>query len=169
MSVDTGAGRHRAMGEVVEGLPTKRARIIALFRKGYSRSEIAAFLGLRYQHVRNELVQAGYSATRLAEPDADGCRPPADEAIDRDAQARVAVGPDGRIVIPARFRAALGIGAGDDLIVRLEGDEIRIVSHRAELRRIRELIARTVPAGQSLVDDLADERRREADLEEGVD
>lgn len=40
----------------VKGLPTKSAKIRALNAKGASRSEIANYLGIRYQHVRNVLV-----------------------------------------------------------------------------------------------------------------
>lgn len=41
---------------VTKGLPTKSAKIRALNAKGASRSEIANYLGIRYQHVRNVLV-----------------------------------------------------------------------------------------------------------------
>lgn len=42
--------------KVVEGLPTKSAKIRALDDAGYERTEIAKFLDIRYQHVRNVLV-----------------------------------------------------------------------------------------------------------------
>ena len=41
---------------IVKGLETKSAKIRALNAKGASRSEIATYLGIRYQHVRNVLV-----------------------------------------------------------------------------------------------------------------
>lgn len=47
---------------VVEGLQTKSDKIRFLARAGYSRAEIAKFLGIRYQHVRNVLVQSGIEA-----------------------------------------------------------------------------------------------------------
>ncbi len=47
---------------VIEGLTTKSAKIRALAQAGYSRVEIANFLGVIYQHVRNVLVQAGIEA-----------------------------------------------------------------------------------------------------------
>lgn len=47
---------------IVEGLVTKSDKIRELARAGYSRTEISAFLGIRYQHVRNVLVQAGIEA-----------------------------------------------------------------------------------------------------------
>lgn len=47
---------------VIEGLVTKSDKIRELARAGYSRTEIAAYLGVRYQHVRNVLVEAGIEA-----------------------------------------------------------------------------------------------------------
>ena len=42
--------------EVLQGLPTKSARIRFLDSQGYTRSQIATVLGIRYQHVRNVLI-----------------------------------------------------------------------------------------------------------------
>lgn len=47
---------------VIEGLVTKSDKIRELARAGYSRTEISEQLGIRYQHVRNVLVQAGIGA-----------------------------------------------------------------------------------------------------------
>lgn len=43
--------------KIVEGLTTKADKIRSLNMAGFSRAEIARFLGIRYQHVRNTLVQ----------------------------------------------------------------------------------------------------------------
>lgn len=45
--------------EVTLGLQTKSDMIRALARAGYMRTEIASLLGIRYQHVRKVLVDAG--------------------------------------------------------------------------------------------------------------
>lgn len=45
--------------EVTTGLQTKSDMIRALARAGYIRTEIASLLGIRYQHVRKVLVDAG--------------------------------------------------------------------------------------------------------------
>lgn len=45
--------------DVVRGLATKSEKIRALATAGLTRTQIAAFLGIRYQHVRNVLVQSG--------------------------------------------------------------------------------------------------------------
>ena len=56
--------------KVVEGLSTKSAKIRALNEAGFERAEIAQFLGIRYQHVRNVLVQSGETLPlkRVARP-----------------------------------------------------------------------------------------------------
>jgi len=48
--------RRKTLEEVVTNLPTKSAKIRALHAENYSRSEIAKFLEIRYQHVRNVLI-----------------------------------------------------------------------------------------------------------------
>jgi AbrB family looped-hinge helix DNA binding protein len=74
----------------------------------------------------------------------------------------VELGAGGRLVIPAKMRAALGLKVGDRLNVRLEGNELRVFTYREGLRRAQELVKSFVPQGISLVDDLIAERRREA-------
>jgi hypothetical protein len=46
----------------LDALPTKSEKIRALAAAGYSRSEIANILQIRYQHVRNVLLQSGIKA-----------------------------------------------------------------------------------------------------------
>jgi|ERR687898_2471437 AbrB family looped-hinge helix DNA binding protein len=74
----------------------------------------------------------------------------------------VELGAGGRLVIPAKMRAALGMKIGDRLNVRLDGNELRIFTYKEGLRRAQEIVKRFVPEGGSLVDDLIAERRREA-------
>ena len=157
----------RPMERIVAGLTTKSDKIRALYREGYSRSEIRRFLDIRYQHVRNVLVRDGYLEPRLGRPSRKEAvvfgrrsEPPPD-------QVRVVVGPGGRVVIPVAYREALGIEEGGAVFMRLEGDELRVVEDETEVRRVREMIARRVPEGVSLVDALLRERRREAAADGG--
>ena len=80
-------------------------------------------------------------------------------------QTSVNVGKGGRIVIPAPYRKALGIADGDAVFIKLEGEELRVVSDETEVRRAREMIDRYVPEGVSLVDELLRERRRQVAAE----
>jgi AbrB family looped-hinge helix DNA binding protein len=77
-------------------------------------------------------------------------------------QIRTRVAEGGRIVLPAQYRRALGIQVGDEIVLRLEGDELRLLTLRQAIRDAQELIGRYVPAERSLVDELIEERRREA-------
>lgn len=71
----------------------------------------------------------------------------------------------GRIVIPARFRKALGITPGDTLVVELDGEDVRITTKMARIRRAQELVRPYIGAN-SLADELIAERRAEAAAEE---
>jgi hypothetical protein len=48
--------------EITRSLVTTSAKIRALAKAGYDRTEIAEQLGIRYQHVRNVLLDAGITA-----------------------------------------------------------------------------------------------------------
>ena len=151
------------MGEVAAGLTTKADKIRALFRAGYSRTEIAEYLDIRYQHVRNVLVRSGFMETQLSRPlpaqagEPEGSLP---ELV------RMTVGPGGRVVIPAAYRKALEVKEGDYIIMRMDGEDLRVANDAKELQRVREMIASYVPEGVSLVDELLKERRREVAAEE---
>ena len=67
----------------------------------------------------------------------------------------------GRVVIPAAYRKALGIKAGDEVTVRLDDGEIRIVTLADAIQHAQDLVkART--GGRPLVDEFIEERRSEA-------
>jgi len=71
----------------------------------------------------------------------------------------------GRLVIPAEYRKALDISVGEDIVMRLEGDEIRIYSLQQAVRRAQALVRKHVDKKRSLVDELIAERRQEAKRE----
>jgi AbrB family looped-hinge helix DNA binding protein len=78
--------------------------------------------------------------------------------------ATVVVGRQGRLVIPAEVRQALGLSPGDRLHLHVVGG--RLILERpehavAELRRL----GATVPRTRSLVDELLAERRAAAAAE----
>jgi AbrB family looped-hinge helix DNA binding protein len=77
-------------------------------------------------------------------------------------QSRARVSADGRIVIPASFRKAIGISLGDEVVLRIEDDELRISTMKARIERAQRLVRRHVKPGTSLVDELIVERRRAA-------
>lgn len=71
----------------------------------------------------------------------------------------------GRVVIPAQYRKALGLQAGDDVLLRLEDGEVRILTPLQAIRRAQELLRPYIPEDRSLADELIAERRRESERE----
>jgi AbrB family looped-hinge helix DNA binding protein len=72
---------------------------------------------------------------------------------------------DGRLLIPAGFRRALGLKPGQRVVLVLDDDTLRVSSVHRAVRRAQQLLRRHVPEGISLVDALIDDRRREAKRE----
>jgi len=75
---------------------------------------------------------------------------------------RARVNENGRIVIPASFRKTLGINAGDEVVLRIEDDELRISTLKRRIEQAQRLVRRHVKTGASLVDELIAERREAA-------
>ena len=71
------------------------------------------------------------------------------------------LGDQGRLVIPASARHALGLRPGDVLSVRVEADHLVLEQRAAVLARLRARFA-MVPNTVSLADELVAERREEA-------
>jgi AbrB family looped-hinge helix DNA binding protein len=72
------------------------------------------------------------------------------------------INENGRVVIPASFRRALGIRSGDTVVLRIENDELRITTLRQRLAKAQQLVTKYVPPATSLVDELIAERREAA-------
>ena len=77
----------------------------------------------------------------------------------------VKLGSNGRITIPARMLEALGVEAGDAVLLQLEDGQIRIVPYHSAIRLAQEAVRRYVPEGVSLVDALLKDRREEGQRE----
>jgi len=147
------------MKQVAAGLPSVSARIRALRDAGFERTEIARFLGKRYQHVRNVLVQDEERKAKAARMDADK------SASVQLRPTKVRLGPDGRVVIPAPFREALNLKEGDILMALADDGEIHFLTGSAAIRRAQAIVKTFVPEGVSLVDELLEDRRREFERE----
>lgn len=74
----------------------------------------------------------------------------------------VIIAEGGRLVIPVEYRRALGLEPGDEVIIRLEGGELRILTRAEAVKRAQALVAQHVKKGRSLVAELSAERREEA-------
>lgn len=74
----------------------------------------------------------------------------------------VSLGQNGRLVIPAPFRRALGIDAGDELVVTVCEGELRITTRQVAIARAQQIVRTSTGGAESLVEELIDERRAEA-------
>ena len=73
--------------------------------------------------------------------------------------------PNGRIVIPAEIRRALGFEPGETLVMDVHEGALRIETYRARIHRIQQEFSKLVPPGHSVVDEFIAERHQEALLE----
>ena len=80
-------------------------------------------------------------------------------------EARTRLNENGRIVIPAAMRAALGLQSGDEVILIVDDGELRLTTETRRIERAQRLIRKHVPKGVSLSAELIADRRREAQRE----
>ena len=78
------------------------------------------------------------------------------------------VNRDGRILIPAQVRRALGLSAGSTLLLSVEDGRVVMESREQLMARIRREVAAswTGPADTSAADELLADRRAEAAVED---
>jgi AbrB family looped-hinge helix DNA binding protein len=79
--------------------------------------------------------------------------------------ATLVLGQQGRLVIPAEIRAALGLAPGDRMHVHLVGKRVVLERQQDAVAELRGL-ASEVPGTRSLVDELLAERRLAAGVAE---
>jgi AbrB family looped-hinge helix DNA binding protein len=78
-------------------------------------------------------------------------------------QGRARINEQGRIVIPAECRAAAGLKPGDELLIEPVGEgELRLRTPEQAIKEAQAIVARYLPKGRDLVQELIDERRAEA-------
>lgn len=79
-----------------------------------------------------------------------------------NSEIRLRVADNGRIVIPAAFRKALGIEIGDEVVLRVQDNELRITTQERRIERAQQRAQRHLKPGTSLVHELLAERREAA-------
>jgi len=157
------------MSEIVKPFMTISDKIRALDAAGAQRADIARFLGKRYQHVRNVLVEGPPRerfSVRFAEVNEvhEGAAP----AFSMDADTstyRLALGADGAVQLPASVVEILGLRPGGIAIAELQGDRLTILSTAESIRRVQQMVRELIPGNHSLADSLIADRRREAAAE----
>lgn len=77
-------------------------------------------------------------------------------------QIRLRLGENGRVVIPAQVRRALGVEAGGEILLEEEENGYRITTRRQRLEEAQRQLRRYIKPGVSMVDELIAERREAA-------
>ena len=75
------------------------------------------------------------------------------------------LGAGGRLIVPAAYRKALGVVPGDDLVLILEDEELRVMTIERAIKRAQAVVREYIPEGTRLSDELIADRRREAERE----
>jgi hypothetical protein len=155
-----------SMDNATADLPSKAAKIRVLNAAGYSRSVIAAYLGISYQHVRNVLVAEAKAPTRDAVRTESHMSP----SQSPPTIGACAVDSDGRVVLPKAVVAALG-AAGSSLPWVFENNSLIIMGKEVSLRYAQNMVTKqSMASGQTGAELLKEERdlqrAREQELEQ---
>ncbi len=90
--------------------------------------------------------------------------------VQPSASAKATLAANGRVVIPAAIREAMGLEPGENLVLDVVDGILRIEPYRARIRRIQKEFAHLIRPGILASDELIAERRQEAQLEmEGLE
>ena len=162
--------QRRPAAEITQGHQTTSDKIRALANGGYDRIEIAKLLDIRYQHVRNVLVEGPpkerYTVGRVEFADVREAAAPAFTMEADASMLRLRIGQDGTVQLPASVLEALGLTPGGIAIAELQADRLTVLSVGESIRRVRQMVRELIPNRTGLVDDLIADRRREAAAEE---
>ncbi len=80
-------------------------------------------------------------------------------------QIKTVLDKSGNIFIPAEYRQIVGLCPGDELLLKFEYGEIRIILSKQAVRHAQELVRKYIPADRRLSEDLIRERRKESERE----
>ena len=146
---------------------TVAGKIRALAAAGYPRAEIARMLGKRYQHVRNVLeepkaatINVDHAPPGLAEADTK----PFQHAIPHTYW--LEVGADGSVVLPPEVLEALGARPGSLIIADLGEESFTLVSGMTGIRLMKARLAEPPSCDKLASEELIEDRRREAAIDE---
>jgi bifunctional DNA-binding transcriptional regulator/antitoxin component of YhaV-PrlF toxin-antitoxin module len=144
---------HHDMVTLTKGLPSKAEKIRALAARGTPRADIARFLGVRYQQVRNVLVRSERT---------DPSSWPRTTSM--AGAEKVRIDANGKLELPRLLLDALDLKDGDVLLARVDQEgELQLRTVAAAVRTAQAIVRRFVPEGVSLVDELIEDRQREAE------
>jgi AbrB family looped-hinge helix DNA binding protein len=76
-------------------------------------------------------------------------------------QCHVKIGEGGRVIIPAKYRKALNLHTGDELILQLEDGELRLFHQLNALQKLRSL-AKATSKQKNHIDDFIVFRKKDS-------
>ncbi len=166
MSASISPNEQKQMNGLTQHLRTKSDKIRALDKAGYKRQRIADFLGIRYQHVRNVLVQPAPLRARAAAAKAAAPSPPTSAAaVDLAMGGRLAIDAAGGIALPPELLALLKASPGDEIPWWVDGDILHIASWAVSIRRVQAELRSLFPPGVDPVEEFLAEKRAQAEIE----
>lgn len=77
-------------------------------------------------------------------------------------QVHLTMAENGRVLIPAEIRAALGLKAGGRIVARIDDGALVIEPLESAIRRVQAQMKAYAKPGESLVEELIADRRRDA-------
>jgi bifunctional DNA-binding transcriptional regulator/antitoxin component of YhaV-PrlF toxin-antitoxin module len=150
---------------LLTGQTTVAGKIRALAAAGYARADIARLLGKRYQHVRNVLEEPKAAVVApVTQGLAEGDAKPFQYAIPHTY--RLDVGTNGSVVLPPEVLEALGARPGGVIIADLGEESFTLISGMTGIRRMQARLAQLPPSDKLASEELIEDRRREAAIEE---
>lgn len=152
--------------KLIAGCKTVAAKIRALDAAGYPRAEIARMLGKRYQHVRNVLEEPKAATINDQAPSgfAEADTKPFQHAIPHTYF--LEVGANGSVVLPREVLEALGARPGGLIIADFDEERFTLVGGETGIQFMKARLAQPSPPGARMSDELIEDRRREAAIDE---
>ena len=140
----------------LRGLDTVSNKIRLLSKKGFERAEIARILGKRYQHVRNVLEQDLAKAKQKEREKSNS------DLFQENETFQLEVSADRKLEIPSELMAYLDFEPGEKLTGRIVDGELHLISVANAIRKLQALAKQCKHDGESVVDELIADRRRDA-------
>lgn len=75
---------------------------------------------------------------------------------------KVKMAQGGRVMVPAEMRRALGMEIGDELLMKVENQELKIFNLQHAINEAQNIMARYNPQKKCLSDEIIKDRRDEA-------
>ena len=151
---------------LLQGHKTVAAKIRALAAVGVPRAEIARMLGKRYQHVRNVLEEPGKANALDAASSPGMAEGDIGFFVHDEPKTYRLVAQNGAVTLPPEVFEALGASPNGVIIAELGQETFTMISTMEGIRRIQAWVRTFPPSDKLASEELIEERRREAALDD---